>query len=142
MTEKQIKEMLNGIINNGEKWECRPKGYYCSEEQKYVDKQCDYDACGHTCRDDCYDDWHPYKLGDEIHKDWEYRKEEHTKKTWLEEYLDFNCDSKIEAHNFKIDIKNVCKKIMEELPKYLSESLYCEVVGNLRLVFKDLGIEL
>ena len=37
---------------------------------------------------------------------------------------------------------NICKKILEELPKYLSESLYCEVVGNLRLVFKDLGVEL
>lgn len=116
MTEEQIKEMLNGIINNGEKWEYR------------------------WCTADGWSNWKDYKLGYEIFDNYEYRKVE--KKTWLEEYLAINFDNKIEAHNSKIDIENVCKKILEELPKYLSESLYCEVVGNLRLVFKDLGIKL
>ena len=58
MTEEQKKEMLNGIINNGEKWECR----------KVVTTV----AFGV----DLHSDWLPYKLGDEIHSNWEYRKVE------------------------------------------------------------------
>lgn len=64
MTEEQIKEMLNGIINNGEEWEGRPK--YAND-------------CDHWCSL-CYISgkclWQPYKLGDEIHDNWEYRKKE------------------------------------------------------------------
>ena len=160
MREEQIKSMLNGIINNGEKWEYR------------------------WCTADGWSNWKEYKLGDRIFDDYEYRKvetwyvmysptnpsgyycnciwngedtkyfestskeecekwiEEHTKKSWLEEYMKSTCSNKFERDNTKIDITEVCKKIMKELPKYLSESLYCEVVGNLRLVFKDLGIKL
>lgn len=117
MTEEQIKEMYLGIINNGEKWE-RKANY----------------------SDDC--EWQLYKLGEGIHEDWEYRKVE--KKTWLEEQIEKE-HSEFDSYTrivYKASASEVCKKIMEELPKYLSESLYCEVVGNLRLVFKDLGIEL
>lgn len=59
MTEEQIKEMLNGIINNGEKWEGRKKTGYDPIDELYT-----------------YTEWQPYKLGDEIHDDYEYRKVE------------------------------------------------------------------
>lgn len=110
MTDEQIKKMLNGIINNDEKW-----------EYTHIDRNGDYTP------------WKPYKLGNEIHDNWEYRKvekwyvestdrdkeghiifsvvshqplldsniyfegtkeecekwiKEHTQKTWLEEYLE------------------------------------------------------
>lgn len=168
MTEEHIKEMLNGIINNGEKWECRalPHCGICFEEH---------------CQTLCAHKWQPYKLGDEIHADWEYRKvetwcvfkckdniylrgkkeilendhielifegtkeecekwiEEHTKKSWLEEYMKSTCSNKFERDNTKIDITEVCKKILEEADKEVG---LCSASYYLKLIIKDLGIEL
>ena len=69
--------------------------------------------------------------------------EEHTKKTWLEEYLNINCDDKIEAHNSKIDIENVCKKILEEVEKQtVNEGCVAITSFELKEIIKELGIEL
>lgn len=64
MTDEEIKEMLNGIINNGEKWECRPV-IKANNAFDLEEKQNRYNF-----------KYEPYKLGEEIHKDWEYRKVE------------------------------------------------------------------
>lgn len=128
MKEEQIKEMLNGIINNDEKWECR--------HSVQVNKSIDFPEYE-------WSNWQTYKLGEEIHEDWEYRKVE--KKTWLEEYLNINCDDKIEAHNSKIDIENTCKQILEEmenkLPNYIDEGLN-PFLKRVKQIITDLGIEL
>lgn len=63
MTDEQVKSMLKDIINNGSEYECKPNF------------ECDTDGCD-ICRYKGYCDWRPYKLGDEIHPDWEYRKVE------------------------------------------------------------------
>lgn len=62
MTEEQIKEMYLEIINNSEKWECR----------------CQKQECCSDCAFSCIENkiWQPYKLGEGIHEDWEYRKVE------------------------------------------------------------------
>lgn len=57
MTEDKIKEMYKSLAN-GDEWECKPNAI-CAEE------------CQPKC-DLC--DWRPYKLGDEIIPDWEYRQ--------------------------------------------------------------------
>lgn len=69
---------------------------------------------------------------------------EHTKKTWLEEYLNISCDDKIEAHNSKIDIENVCKKILEEVKvKNLNLSFGNKInYFALKDIIKDLGVDL
>lgn len=123
MTDEQIKEMLNGIINNGEKWECRP-----IEIEDYVDISSD--------------DWQPYKLGDEIHADWEYRKV----KTWLEEKLSFydqDCESEYNEggkDGYKAGATEVCKKILEEADNRFNHNT--SVYSILEDIIKDLGIEL
>lgn len=124
MTDKQIKEMLNGIINNGEEWECRP-----IEIEDYVDISSD--------------DWQPYKLGDEIHADWKYRKVELKKKSWLKErypteHEDIQTVSKHLA--FREVAKEVCKKILEEAGNWFNHST--SVYSILEDIIKDLGIEL
>ena len=55
MKEKEIKEMLGGIINNNEKWECRP-----IKKAGYIN------ITGYK--------WRPFILGDKINDNWEYRK--------------------------------------------------------------------
>lgn len=170
MTEEQIKEMLNGIINNGEKWECIPP---FKQEPRGMSAHC----------------WQPYKLGDEIHNDYEYRKiktwfvyghvnnfkltsefdttlniwhkgskeecekwiEENTKKkTWLEEYLIQNLLNKnsIAYEETRYGITNVCKKILEKVRGKIAEK---QKLGfsfsnidseELKEIIKELGVEL
>lgn len=141
MTEKQIKEMLSGIINNGEKW-----------EYTHIDRNGDYTP------------WKLYKLGEAIYENWEYRKVEkwyvestdrdkegriifsvvshqplldsniyfvgtkeecekwikdHTQKTWLEENcFKFSSDDKIRhPYVYCTAAEEICKKILEEVDK-------------------------
>lgn len=98
MTDEHIKEMLNGIINNDEKW-----------EYTHIDRNGDYTP------------WKPYKLGDEIHDDWEYRKVE----TWYvlygndcyPYYIDKsvmdgeNIFSQAQKKNAKNGLKNIHRKL-------------------------------
>lgn len=123
MTEEKIKEMLNGIINNGEKWEYR------------------------WCTADGWSNWKEYKLGYEIYDGYEYRKVEKNK-TWLEEsmelqgYISFppGCpDYEKKKICFKKGAKEVCKKILEEVDK---EHGLCSASYYLKLIIKGLGIEL
>lgn len=118
MTDEQIKEMLNGIINNGEKWECRE----CNE----LDTRTDLNK--HKF------EWQPYKIGEGIHEDWEYRKVE----TWLEEYLYSNYGENAQYY-IRIGAKEVCKKILEEMENRALSSVSATTLRN---IFKDLGIEL
>lgn len=171
MIEEQIKEMLNGIINNGEKWEGRPK--YAN----VCDQKCSLCHISGKCL------WQPYKLGDEIHADWEYRKvetwcvfkckdniylrgkkeilendrielifegtkeecesyiKEHTKKSWLEEYIKLTVTKRHRKNDVVIDITEVCKKILEEVKK--SNNILGSIVyKDVEDIIKDLGIEL
>lgn len=160
MTEEQIKEMLNGIINNDEKWEYR------------------------WCTADGWSSWKDYKLGYEIYDNYEYRKvdvwyvleddrydnnfllqnykgdpiynpirfvgtkeacekfiQDHTKKTWMEERK--SCLSvsfgKKNINCYEAGATEICKKILEEM-----ENRALSGVGatTLRNIFKDLGVEL
>lgn len=180
MTESEIKLMLKDIIDNNAEYECKPN-FDCDVNCK-------------RCRYEWYCNWRPYKLGDEIHPGWEYRKvekwyiyksiteangftkgndgfwycsvrykdehtifsgseeecekwiKEHTKKTWLEERkscLSVSLDKRTIAINcYEAGVKEVCKKILEEVGNYCE----CtdELVGKEELfnIIKNLGIEL
>lgn len=159
MTEEQIKEMLNGIINNGEKWEYR------------------------WCTADGWSNWKDYKLGYEIFDDYEYRKvetwyvygemglepfiskedrnsgtklfkgtkedcekwiEEHTN-TWLEKEI---AKSRyVKGGDIRIISTVVCRKILGEIAKKQSVPYAtCEPIeltyDEIKQIIKDLGIEL
>lgn len=64
MTETKMGEMIADIINNDARYEVKKCNRECnvSDDDLYCD-------CGNK-------KWVPYKLGDEIHLDWEYRKVE------------------------------------------------------------------
>lgn len=168
MTENEIKEMLNGIINNDEKWECRKEIGYDQIDELYI-----------------YSEWKPYKLGDEIRSDYEYRKVEKyivffnmninleiglkskhsnlksfefegTKeeceqwvkdhsKTWLEEYIkNETLVMNSERDIAKKSIQAVCKKILEEfenkLPLYIDTGRNY-LLKDIKSIIKDLGVE-
>ena len=124
MTQEQIKGMLNGIINNGEKWECRPiikanNAFDLEEKQNRYNFK-----------------YEPYKLGDEIHADWEYRKV----KNWYEDYLKLFPKSG-QKETCRIVCKEVTKKILEEVKK--SNNILGSIVyKDVEDIIKDLGIEL
>lgn len=125
MTVKQkqvLKDKLQHYLDDFEHW--------CSRDDRY-EKPC---VWFETI--DGWSNWKDYKLGYEIYDRYEYRKVE--KKTWMEEYLAINCDDKIEAHNSKIDIENVCKKILEEME---NRALSGVSATTLRNIIKDLGVE-
>ena len=72
MKEKEIKEMLNDIINNNAKYEGRPK--LCATNRNIVEiseKNCSSCQCCESLRK-----WTLYKLGDKINPNWVYRKVE------------------------------------------------------------------
>lgn len=155
MTENEIKEMLNDIINNGAEYECR---FIAGLNP-------------HT--------WKPYKLGEGINEFYEYRKvekwyvfcygnndyiiikdvtscgkpcvfegtkkecekwvEEHTK-TWLEDYIDRNYGNYIDrnyGNSIRLGAKIICEKILEEL----KDEKYLPTYEGIFNLIKDLGIE-
>lgn len=57
MTSIEIKVMLKDIIDNDVQYECRPNTILLSNPPQFPE-------------------WEEYRLGDEIHSDWEYRKVE------------------------------------------------------------------
>lgn len=169
MTEEQKKEMLNGIINNGEKWECRQKTGYDPIDELYT-----------------YTEWQPYKLGDDIHNDYEYRKiktwfvydyvnnfkltsefdttlnawhkgtkeecekwiEEHTKKTWLEENcLKFSNDKSLRPYVYCVGAEEVCKEILKKVKCKIAEKqklgfTFSNIDSEeLKEIIKELGVE-
>lgn len=63
MTETEIKNMLKDIVCSNIEYEGKPN------------LTCDPDGCS-CCRYKGYCGWRPYKLGEEIHLDWTYRKVE------------------------------------------------------------------
>lgn len=127
MTEEQKKEMLNGIINNGEKWEGR-----CTKKL----------FCFNNYNTPCEDNhkWQPYKLGDEIHDDWEYRKVE----TW---YVFKNVNFQYETLKNKVG-RNIDKLVFEgtkeECEKWIEEhtkKTWLEETFPLGLIVGDLHME-
>lgn len=126
MTEENIKEMLNGIINNGEKWECR-----CLKQECCSD--CDYSCVKNKI-------WQSYKLGNAIHDDWEYRKVE----TWLEKTFPLGLivgDLHMEGEKERKGATEVCKKILEKV-RSIGNRLDSIVFKDIEDIIKDLGVKI
>ena len=109
MTEEQIKEMLNGIINNGEKWECRPI-IKANNAIDLEEKQNRYNF-----------KYEPYKLGDEIHDDWEYRKVETLYVASTDRDEEGHIIFSIVSHQPLLDSNTYFKGTKEECEKWIEE---------------------
>ncbi|MBQ0003577.1 MAG: hypothetical protein KBT21_08560 [Treponema sp.] len=73
--------------------------------------------------------------------------EEHTKKTWLEEYIEDNATSEDRAMAYMTS-KEICKKILEEVHKkweqeksYNGKTLFSDIGNELEKIIKDLGVK-
>lgn len=80
MTENEIREMVKDVLLNDALYEGKHPLTHCINSEK--------DGCS-----ECGKCWSKYKIGDEVHSDWEYRK--------VEKY----CVIKLE-HDYLITLKN------------------------------------
>lgn len=106
MTKNEIKEMYKSLAN-GDDWECKCNGHNtCS--------QCEIEVCP-------YETWQPYKLGEAIRENFEYRKVE----TWYvvstdrdkEGHIIFN----VVSHQPLLDSNIYTEGTKEECEKWIKE---------------------
>lgn len=94
MTENEIKEMYKSLAN-GDDWECKCNGY---------------NNCTHCEVGFCPDEnWRPYKLGEAIHENFEYRKIEKWCVTTQKEIFELDLLKSYETPIF-VGSKKECEK--------------------------------
>lgn len=104
MTEKEKRNMLQSVIN-GDEWECRENMTSEFDEPSYTD-------------------WKPYKLGEAIHDDWQYRKA-------LTCYIYESLAGKLSLHmNSHIKSNLVFTGSESECIKWILDHTYCVVKHN------------
>lgn len=108
MTENEIKEMYKSIAN-GDKWECKCNGNNtCS--------QCEIG----TCLDET---WRPFKLGEAIHENFEYRKVEKWCVTTMKEIIKLDLLKSYDTPIF-VGSKEDCEEWKKEHTKTWLEENY------------------
>lgn len=132
MIEDKIKEMLKDIIDNGTEYECRDTS--CIMSLSNITK----DICNKCkmCQGERL--WKPYKLGEAIHENFEYRKKEkwcvikieccpdyiitlkneHNKnELYFESYQKEECEKWVEKHTKKTWLEEICENMKKIILK-------------------------
>lgn len=172
MTEAEMKEMLLDIINNGAEYEYKHPETHCIQSETKGCNNCGKCWSKYKLGYEIHLDWKYRKVekwyvvenpyGFSIERDSKFETdpcrefegskeacekwvEEHTKKTWLEEYIEDNATLEDRAMAYMMS-KDICKKILEEVDHQVevsSETTEGFVIGKnqLRDIIIDLGVE-